>query len=203
MELQISDDLAQREEPLPTELAHVILTGPERVRLAGANGSGKSTLIRRILAHPGEVPPAEAPPSPYTVRFRVPETGHLPQRILLDPEATVLSCVAASNPGASEQQLRDRLAALLFRREEVFARVGDLSGGERLRVALARELLAAPAPRLLILDEPTNALDLPTVDWLVDALSTYRGALLLVTHDDDLAARVGIQRTLDLNAVGP
>lgn len=185
---------------LPTEVEHVIVTGPEHVRLAGSNGAGKTTLLRRILTAAGAGPaPEGAPPGPYRVAHAIDRVGHLPQRIALDPDRTVLETVASAHPAASEQELRDRLAALLFRRERVLAPVGTLSGGERFRVALAQVLLAAPAPHLLILDEPTNNLDLPTVDWLVGALAGYRGALLVVSHDEGFLERIGVDRVVDLD----
>ncbi|WP_040159438.1 ABC-F family ATP-binding cassette domain-containing protein [Nigerium massiliense] len=185
------------EAALGTDVEHVIVTGPEHVRLAGANGSGKTTLLRRVLGVPAE----EAPPSAYEVEYRIAEAGYLPQRIELDPGPTVLETVIRANPVASEQELRDDLARLLFRRERVFAPVGTLSGGERFRVALARILLASPAPRLVVLDEPTNNLDMPTVDWLVGALAGFRGALLVVSHDEDFLDRLGVHRVLDLDAL--
>ena len=91
------------------------------------------------------------------------------------------------------------MARLLFRRDTVFAKVRTLSGGERFRVALARILLSAPAPRLLVLDEPTNNLDMGTVDWLVNALGGFRGALLVVSHDEDFLDRIRIDRTVPLD----
>ena len=69
-----------------------------------------------------------------------------------------------------------------------------MSGGERFRVGLARTLFADPAPQLLILDEPTNNLDLASVEQLVGALEDYRGALLVVTHDGHLASRLRVER---------
>jgi len=84
----------------------------------------------------------------------------------------------------------------------VHGAVATLSGGERFRVALARLLLADPPPQLLVLDEPTNNLDLDTVDQLVDALSAYRGAVLVVSHDDAFLARLGLDATLELDAEG-
>jgi ATPase subunit of ABC transporter with duplicated ATPase domains len=80
--------------------------------------------------------------------------------------------------------------------------VGTLSGGERFRVALARLLLADPPPQLLVLDEPTNNLDLASVEQLVDALRAYRGALLVVSHDDVFLERLGLTRTLELDGDG-
>ncbi len=80
--------------------------------------------------------------------------------------------------------------------------VGSLSGGERFRVALARILLAQPTPQLLVLDEPTNNLDRNTVRALVDALSAYRGGLLVVSHDDGFLDRLGIDTWLRLAAPG-
>ena len=77
-----------------------------------------------------------------------------------------------------------------------------LSGGERFRVALARLLLADPPPQLLVLDEPTNDLDLTTVDQLVSALAAYRGSLLGVSHDDAFLARLGLDRVLELDGSG-
>ena len=77
-------------------------------------------------------------------------------------------------------------------------RSATLSGGERFRVALARLLLADPPPQLLVLDEPTNNLDLDTVDQLVDALAAYRGAVLVVSHDDVFLERLGVDLTLEL-----
>ena len=196
--------------PLGTDLEHLIVTGPEHVRLAGSNGSGKTTLLRRIVAA-GEAGAAADPdrgsplpdlPGPtYRVDSRIERLGYLPQRIELPAGRTVIQAVAEANPVATEQELRDRLARLLFRRDKVFGAVESLSGGERFRVALARILLGAPAPQLLILDEPTNNLDIPTVDWLVGALAGYRGALLVVSHDEDFLERIGLDRTVDLDRI--
>ena len=76
--------------------------------------------------------------------------------------------------------------------------VGALSGGERFRVALARVLLADPPVELLVLDEPTNNLDLESVDALVDGLTTYSGALVVVSHDTDVLGRLRLDRVVEL-----
>ena len=98
----------------------------------------------------------------------------------------------------SEQHLRDQLARLLFRRESVHHKTSELSGGERFRAAVAQVLLADPVPQLLMLDEPTNNLDISSVDWLVQALEAYTGALIVVSHDEDFCRRIRIDRTLAL-----
>ncbi len=85
-----------------------------------------------------------------------------------------------------------------MRGDAVSRPLGSLSGGERFRVALARVLLADPPPQLLVLDEPTNNLDLDTVEQLVAALQAYRGAVLVVSHDDAFLARLGLDLRLEL-----
>ena len=80
--------------------------------------------------------------------------------------------------------------------------VGALSGGERFRVALARVLLADPPVELLALDEPTNNLDLESIDALVDGLTTYAGALVVVSHDTDLLGRLRLDRVVELSRDG-
>ena len=175
---------------------HLILSGPEHLRITGANGSGKTTLLEAI-AHAGD-PEYRSPVEPaYRVEYCI-EGAYIPQRITLDPELTLLETVQRANPGASEQHLRDQLARLLFRRESVHQRIGDLSGGERFRAAVAQVLLADPVPQLLMLDEPTNNLDISSVDWLVQALEAYTGALIVVSHDEDFCRRIRIDRTLAL-----
>ncbi|MGH1977840.1 ATP-binding cassette domain-containing protein [Rothia sp. L_38] len=183
-------DGAAATPPLPERL---IVQGPERLRLAGANGSGKSTLLRAIM---GDAQAADT--AHYTCDYRVANTGYLPQRLALPQDQSMLQLVMDANPTLTEQQVRDDLARLLFRRERVHLPVGVLSGGERFRVALATVLLASPAPQLLILDEPTNNLDMASVDWLVQALASYEGALLVVSHDEAFCAQLGLTGVLTL-----
>ena len=175
---------------------HLILSGPEHLRITGANGSGKTTLLNAI-AHAGEADyPSPVQPA-YHVDYCI-EGAYIPQRISLDPQLTLLQSVQRANPGVSEQHLRDQLARLLFRRESVHHKTGELSGGERFRAAVAQVLLADPVPQLLMLDEPTNNLDISSVDWLVQALEAYTGALIVVSHDEDFCRRIRIDRTLAL-----
>ena len=175
---------------------HLILSGPEHLRITGANGSGKTTLIEAI-AHAAD-PEYHSPVEPaYHVDYCI-EGAYIPQRITLDPQPTLLQSVQQANPGVSEQHLRDQLARLLFRRESVHHKTGELSGGERFRAAVAQVLLADSVPQLLILDEPTNNLDISSVDWLVQALEAYTGALIVVSHDEDFCRRIRIDRTLTL-----
>lgn len=175
---------------------HLILSGPEHLRITGANGSGKTTLLEAI-AHAGEADYLSPVQPAYRVDYCI-EGAYIPQRISLDPKLTLLQCVQQSNPGVSEQHLRDQLARLLFRRESVHHKTGELSGGERFRAAVAQVLLADPVPQLLMLDEPTNNLDISSVDWLVQALGAYTGALIVVSHDEDFCRRIRIDRTLAL-----
>ncbi|MDP9824031.1 ABC-F family ATP-binding cassette domain-containing protein [Nocardioides massiliensis] len=160
------------------------IQGPERIALVGANGVGKTTLVEALLPT-------------LTVRH-----GYLPQRIVLDETATVLDLVRGSCPRMPPGEVRNRLARLLVRGDMVDRPVGALSGGERFRVALARLLLADPPPELLVLDEPTNDLDIPSVDQLVTALASFRGALLVVSHDLRFLRRLGLDRVLELDGTG-
>lgn len=175
---------------------HLILSGPEHLRITGANGSGKTTLLNAI-AHAGDADYLSPVQPAYRVDYCI-EGAYIPQRISLDPELTLLQSVQRANPGVSEQHLRDQLARLLFRRESVHHKTGELSGGERFRAAVAQVLLADPVPQLLMLDEPTNNLDISSVDWLVQALEAYTGALIVVSHDEDFCHRIRIDRTLAL-----
>ena len=175
---------------------HLILSGPEHLRITGANGSGKTTLLEAI-AHAGDADYLSPVQPAYRVNYCI-EGAYIPQRIALDPELTLLQSVQRANLGVSEQHLRDQLARLLFRRESVHHKTGELSGGERFRAAVAQVLLADPVPQLLMLDEPTNNLDISSVDWLVQALEAYTGALIVVSHDEDFCRRIRIDRTLAL-----
>lgn len=172
----------------------VMIQGPERIALTGPNGSGKTTLLKTLWR---PVPPDDRP-------FAIAQTdriGYLAQRLDgLDDDASVLENIRAAVPDARPQEVRARLAQFLLRGEAVDKQVGDLSGGERFRVALAKLLLASPPAQLLVLDEPTNNLDLTSVDQLVDALAAYRGGVLVVSHDDEFLARLGITRELRLDA---
>lgn len=129
--------------------------------------------------------------------------GYLPQRVDgLDDAASVLDEVRTVAPRITTVELRNRLARFLIRGDAALRPISTLSGGERFRVALARLLLADPPPQLLVLDEPTNNLDLDTVDQLVDALAAYRGAVLVVSHDDAFLERLGVDLTLELGPEG-
>src|SRR5690606_29206651 len=113
----------------------------------------------------------------YAVRH-TDRIGYLPQRLdHLDDGTSILEAVRRSAPATPPGQVRANLARFLFRGDDIHRRVGDLSGGERFRVVLASLLLASPPHRLLVLDEPTNNLDLRSIDELVEALDAYRGGL--------------------------
>ncbi|MGI5347781.1 ABC-F family ATP-binding cassette domain-containing protein [Streptomyces sp. CA-250714] len=166
------------------------VAGPDRIALVGPNGAGKTTLLRTIA---GQLPPAAG-----EVRTHVP-LRYLPQRLdVLDDALSVVENVAALAPEATNQQIRSRLARFLFRGERAERAVGTLSGGERFRATLAAVMLAEPGPQLLMLDEPTNNLDMSSVRQLREALSGYEGALLVASHDVPFLRELGITRWLEL-----
>ncbi|MFC9595504.1 ABC-F family ATP-binding cassette domain-containing protein [Streptomyces sp. NPDC056944] len=167
------------------------LRGPERIALVGRNGAGKTTLLRTIA---GELEPLSG-----ETDARVP-LRFLPQRLdLLDDGLSVVENVARFAPTATGNTIRARLARFLFRGARADQPVGTLSGGERFRATLAALLLAEPAPQLLMLDEPTNNLDMASVRKLTAALDAYEGALIVASHDVAFLESLGITRWLLLD----
>lgn len=152
--------------------------------LLGPNGSGKSTFLRTVM---GEIRPLEG-----TVKFGDGvQAGYFAQaHEQLDIHKRVIDELLARRP-MSEEDARRYLAAYLFRGDEVFKNVSDLSGGERGRLALA--LLAADGANFLLLDEPTNHLDIPSQEVLQAVLERYDGTIILVSHDRYLVNRLANQ----------
>ncbi|MFF0739666.1 ribosomal protection-like ABC-F family protein [Streptomyces sp. NPDC004111] len=165
--------------------------GPERIALTGPNGAGKTTLLRLITG--------DLTPDAGTVRRGEGRIAHLSQRLdLLDLERTVAENFAAFAPERPEAERMNLLARFLFRGARAHLPVAVLSGGERLRATLACVLCAEPAPQLLLLDEPTNNLDLVSAGQLESALNSYRGAFVVISHDERFLTEIGVDRRLRL-----
>src|SRR5215469_8272615 len=159
----------------------------DRIALVGVNGAGKSTLIK-LLAGTEPLTGGE-----FRLGHNVlPDYFAQDQYKELDPDARIIDDLGALSPRSSETELRSLLGCFLFSEDDVFKKIGVLSGGERGRYALLR-LLLHPA-NFLLLDEPTNHLDLRAKDVLLNALMEYTGTLVFVSHDryfiDKLATRV-------------
>ena len=159
----------------------------DRIALVGPNGAGKSTLIKLLAGREpltgGQLKLGHNVQLDYFAQDQYKE---------LDSDARILDDIGAVSPASTQTELRSLLGCFLFSADEVFKRLGVLSGGERNRYALLRMLLH-PA-NFLLLDEPTNHLDMRAKDVLLEALTKYNGTVVFVSHDryfiDKLATRV-------------
>jgi ATPase subunit of ABC transporter with duplicated ATPase domains len=172
------------------ESLDIAISGGQRIGLTGENGSGKSTLFNTIA---GRLAPAGG-----SVRVHVPMAFLDQQLTLLDARQSPLEQLLAANPGAPQADLRTRLALIGLAEEAALQPVGNLSGGERLKTALAYVLYRDDPAELLLLDEPTNHLDLRSLEALEQTLQDYRGALLVASHDRVFLDRIGLQYRIEL-----
>src|ERR1700722_18689923 len=167
--------------------ANFVIERGDRIALVGINGAGKSTMIK-LLAGTEPLTSGE-----YTLGHNaMPDYFAQDQYKELDPERRMLDDLGDAAPRSTNTELRTLLGCFLFSDDDVFKKIGVLSGGERNRYALARMLLAPS--NFLLLDEPTNHLDMRAKDVLLESLSKYSGTVVFVSHDryfiDNLAARV-------------
>lgn len=181
-------DVAKRYgQKLVFDKANFVIERGDRIALVGVNGAGKSTLIK-LLAGTEPLSSGE-----FTLGHNV-DVDYFAQDQykVLNPEERMLDDLKEASPRTTEVELRSLLGCFLFSEDDVFKRIGVLSGGERNRYALARMLLRPS--NFLLLDEPTNHLDMRAKDVLLEALQHFNGTVVFVSHDryflDKVANRV-------------
>lgn len=163
----------------------------DRISIEGRNGSGKTTLFKIIM---GKI-------TDYKGKVKVSSDNivYLDQSCdFLFPERTILENMKICNSGLNEEKCRNILAEFLFRTDVVFKKVSDLSGGEKLRVALACILAKESVPQMILLDEPTNNMDLDSVEILEKVLTSYNGTIIVISHDQNFKNNIRVDRVIKL-----
>lgn len=147
----------------------------DKIALIGANGLGKSTLLKIIadtIPYAGQCSPGYHVIMSYYAQHQIDGLNY---------DNTILEELAQTDSDYNELELRSILGSFLFSGEDVFKKIGNLSGGEKARVALAKVLISRA--NFLVMDEPTNHLDISSVDILTSALQQYKGSIIMVSHD--------------------
>lgn len=179
-------------QPLWKEHLNVQITSGERIALKGLNGSGKTTLLHIIL---GEVEPKTG-----TVYRAESKSVYIDQDYsFIDNKRSVYEQAEGFNIAAlQEHEVKIRLNRFLFTKDDWDKPCSALSGGERMRLMLCCLTINNQSPDIIILDEPTNNLDIQNIEILTAAINEYRGTLMVVSHDDYFLKQVNIERTIEL-----
>ena len=179
-------DIGYSKDKIILKNVNITLAGKERVAICGRNASGKSTLLKAILDQ-GQILKTGSWHLP-----RPEHIGYLDQHYSnLNPDLSIIEHIQELKPDWHEIDVRRHLNDFLFRKnEEVMQLVANLSGGEKARASLS--LIAALTPRLLILDEITNHLDLETKEHVIQVLKEYPGAMMVISHEEDFLKAIGI-----------
>lgn len=176
-----------------SEPINLVIRGPKRVMIDGKNGSGKSTLIKLLTNHPeikGELS--------GEIKLGAISFSYIDQFLnFIDQNKSVLENIESVTK-IGQTEIRNQLAQFLFYGEKVHQLAKNLSGGEKLRLALAKALLADPSPQLLILDEPTNNIDVNQIEFLESALKKFNGALIVVSHDESFIKNIKVDERIAL-----
>jgi len=166
------------------------ITSGERIAIKGANGSGKTTLIKMILG--------ELEPKTGTIERATIKTIYIDQDYsLIRNQLTVYEQAAQYNTGAlQEHEIKTRLNRFLFTKEYWDKPCIALSGGEKMRLMLCSLTIGNLAPDIIVLDEPTNNLDIQNIEILTVAVNDYKGTLLVVSHDEYFLGQINIHREI-------
>ncbi|MDR6808915.1 ATPase subunit of ABC transporter with duplicated ATPase domains [Dyadobacter sp. BE34] len=184
-------------QPLWHENLDFQITSGERIAIKGTNGSGKTTLIRMIL---GELQPLTGTETPAIMERADFKSIYIDQDYsLINNALTVYEQAQQFSSGAlQEHDIKIRLNRFLFAREYWDKPCANLSGGEKMRLMLCSLAIATQAPDMIILDEPTNNLDIQNIGILTAAINEYRGTLLVVSHDAHFLREIEVERELTL-----
>ncbi|MES2490255.1 MAG: ABC-F family ATP-binding cassette domain-containing protein [Pseudomonadota bacterium] len=178
----------------PHQKIDLLINKAQRIGLIGPNGSGKSTLLK-VLA--GRLAPVSGQREVFV------ETAYLDQHLsVLDPETSILDQMLVANTGIEEGKLRSRLALLGLDVDRIRLPTCMLSGGERLKAAIAKVLYADKPAQLLLLDEPCNHMDLASVEALESMLRQYQGPLIVVSHDESFLDNIELTQRLQPSQSG-
>jgi ATPase subunit of ABC transporter with duplicated ATPase domains len=192
--IDIQDTNLQVGERLLIEKIQLHISSGDRVAISGANGSGKSSLAKAILGMdntPAFLQSGEVLLAPGMKVVYLDQTYELVKR-----EQTILQNMQRVNPHLPYQLIRQQLGHFLFFNDDVFKKASVLSGGELARLAIA--LISISEIDLLILDEPSNNLDIETVEQIIEAVNEYQGALWVISHDLDFLSRINITQSFKL-----